>query len=621
MTPDSKISDLLECDLSAPIEQVVNLNELDILRKKENQELLVRNMFREYGASLNRGLRLEGCSYTTDFDEDQFVQYYPYLPHLVDLSIDIAAGIRKHAETPKRLSSTGLSIPEQCFLMLASKNTRLADATAGALASIDKIYDLLEGSLPVEKQDDVRVIGETYAQHGAEMGWRVAKAICMMEFARTKLARTPANIAALLIQDVTEGPATCAVRDALEQMRSALFVNEGKNGWTLHELEADELHATEELRRALGAVDTLRKHVGRVNPRRPGWRNDMIQSGKKLLARSLNWYTRPLNSFNAAANLLLAQMIDCVDDLSTQIVSLRTRLAESERIRTDLQTELASLRDEMRAIGGQESQQRPASLRPGAERRGAHYRTAYIVGLFGTGRVYLCDLIQKNIEERSRYLRDGIRFHPVPTPMIYSGHATFKYVCRGQRPPGVMSRVLQAQRAGFADLIFVYRHPLDSLLTNWIWWRKHIRDQICISGISQVYAGTDDLCTDLEQNFDEFEAFAEGDPGFFPSMPPGPPFLSIARFVEETQLHLEAGATLAVRLEDCVTDPLKEFSKVAQVLGTPLDPNQLDIEPPRSKPYGYVSVANRVPEFRKFINGLDAKTKSRIEMLGYSAEI
>ena len=74
---------------------------------------------------------------------------------------------------------------------------------------------------------------------------------------------------------------------------------------------------------------------------------------------------------------------------------------------------------------------------------------------------------------------------------------------------------MEAVRSGFADLIFVYRHPLDSLLTNWVWWRTvHSREQVD-SGISQVYKNTDDLCADLEQNFLEFKAFAEGDPDFF----------------------------------------------------------------------------------------------------------
>ena len=63
-------------------------------------------------------------------------------------------------------------------------------------------------------------------------------------------------------------------------------------------------------------------------------------------------------------------------------------------------------------------------------------KTAYVIGLFGTGRRYINELILQNIGERAKYFRDGIRFHPGPTSMIYSGHATMRYVSRA---PGVAS--------------------------------------------------------------------------------------------------------------------------------------------------------------------------------------
>ena len=165
-------------------------------------------------------------------------------------------------------------------------------------------------------------------------------------------------------------------------------------------------------------------------------------------------------------------------------------------------------------------------------------RTVYVIGLFGSGRNYITELLRHNIGKRAKYFRDEIRFHPGPTSMIYSGHATMRHVSRAQAPPAVMSGILEAVRSRFADLIFIYRHPLDSLLTNWIWWRTYIRDHRMILGISDVYKNTDDLCADLEQNFPELKAFAEGDPNFFAAAP-GQRFLSFPEFVEETELFLQ----------------------------------------------------------------------------------
>jgi hypothetical protein len=181
-----------------------------------------------------------------------------------------------------------------------------------------------------------------------------------------------------------------------------------------------------------------------------------------------------------------------------------------------------------------------------------------------------------------------------------------------------MSSILEAVGSGFANLIFVYRHPLDSLLTNWIWWRTFIREDRLITGISQIYKNTDDLCGDLERNLPEFRAFAEGDPDFFARVP-GPRFLSFPEFVEETELHLQS-ATLALRLEDFMIDPFKEFSKIVEVMSIDLDLSRICVAPPKTKPYGYLAVKDNVPRFRDFIDGLDPETKGRIEKIGYNAE-
>jgi hypothetical protein len=246
-------------------------------------------------------------------------------------------------------------------------------------------------------------------------------------------------------------------------------------------------------------------------------------------------------------------------------------------------------------------------------------KTTYLVGLYGTGRFYILALMLQNLGSRAKYIRERIRFHPQPTSMIYTGHATMRYASRGQRLPVVTRRILEAVESGFADLIFVYRHPLDSLLTNWVWWHTYIREKRIVDSISDVYKGTDDLCDALERDFQEFKAFAEGDPTFFHGSR-GPRFLSFSEFVEETVLFLES-ATLSVRLEDCMIDPLKEFSKIVEIMSVRVDLNGLRVPPPRAKPYGYLAVQEKVPQFRDFVYAPDLQTKRRIEKIGYEVGV
>ncbi len=596
----TRIGDLLDCDFSRPVDEIVKVDNHDIrevvarrvLRKKASQEPILRNLFRERGATLIQNVSLERCSRRTDFDENQFVRFYPYTPHWIDLSVDIMAGIRRHPGA-QDLDAGNPTIVRQAFEMLMSDRTRFADQPIGALVSIDRIYDLLEENIPTEKRKAVNDIRQRFDNHEDYPGMpaRVAKAICLMEFVGTDLPRTTNNIAALLIQRVTEAPPTLAVGEILHVMKVARFVRETNDGWKFYDLD--------ELRRALAALEGHKNAVGIVNPRHPGWRNDLIQLVKRLLARSMAWYTRPVQEFNASVSKSLEEVLSALDHLSTNMVT-RDDLSRNMAALDHLPMDLVAL-------------ERRINTSP------ANCRTTYLIGLFGTGRRYLNELILQNIGERSKYFRDTIRLHPGPTPMIYSGHATIRHDCRLQYPPAITSRILDAVGSGFADLIFIYRHPLDSLLTNWVWWRTWIRENRSISGISQLYKNTDELAADLDRNFSDFEAFAEGDPDFFAGVP-GPRFLSFQEFVEETDLHVQSGA-LTLRLEDFMIDPFKEFSKIAQAMSINLDLTRLSVAAPRTGPYGYLAVKDRVPRFRGFIGGLDMETRRRIEKVGYNIGI
>lgn len=206
-----------------------------VLRKKKGKEAELRQLYKDAGANLIQNVKLERSSRRTDFDEEQFVQFYPYLPHLIDLSIDIMTGIRLQPNAPKHLGGSNRTIIKQSFEMLVSDRTHLAQEPVGALVCIDKIYELVEGNIPSEKQKDILDIRQRCDDDKNHPGAasRVAKAICLMEFAKTDLPRTVKNIAALLVQQVNEAPPTIAVAAVLERLKESQFVRETEDGWKL----------------------------------------------------------------------------------------------------------------------------------------------------------------------------------------------------------------------------------------------------------------------------------------------------------------------------------------------------------------------------------------------------
>jgi hypothetical protein len=75
---------------------------------------------------------------------------------------------------------------------------------------------------------------------------------------------------------VVEAPPVDAVAEILNRLETARFVRQSESGWKLYDFE--------ELRVAAAALPGLEKAAGMVNPRLPGWHNDLIQLGKKLPA-------------------------------------------------------------------------------------------------------------------------------------------------------------------------------------------------------------------------------------------------------------------------------------------------------------------------------------------------
>jgi hypothetical protein len=376
-----------------------------------------------------------------------------------------------------------------------------------------------------------------------------------------------------------------------------------------------------ELRHSLAVVENCRQAIGVVNPRPPGLHNRLLQWVKKSVARSLNWYTRPVQDLNAALTRSLTEMYSALELISANTVALDYRLAHQqlellhEQIKALIAIEDIAVQEAPPIEVDARDQQDQVDLRYQPETRLGNDRTLYILGLFGSGRLYIKELILQSIGLRAKYFRDIIRLYPCPTSMICSGHVTMKYVSRNQAMPAIMGRILDAVQKRFADTVFVYRHPLDSLLTNWVYWRTYLRDRREVCGISEVYTSYDDLCADLDRDFFEFKAFAEGDPDFYSGLT-GPRFLSFSEFVEENALHRQS-ASLALRLEDFAINPVQELSKIVELMGANLDLSGLHIPPPRSKPFGYLAAKEKVPRFKNFINSLNLETRKRIEKLGY----
>ncbi len=205
-----------------------------VLAKTVEAETLLGKLYQESQGRLNIACHLERTTRNSSITQEDFIQFYPYLPHFIELSIDIVSGIRLQTGANKHIGGSNRTIIKQAYEMLVSDRTAIASMPIGTLVTFDKIFDLVEGNLSSEKQKDVSDIRQRFKDDSEDLGMatRVAKALCLLEFVRD-LPRTDANIAACLVSEVGKAAPLAQVKQALEKLRVAQFVRNTEDGWKM----------------------------------------------------------------------------------------------------------------------------------------------------------------------------------------------------------------------------------------------------------------------------------------------------------------------------------------------------------------------------------------------------
>lgn len=205
-----------------------------VLAKKEAAYPILQDHYRRTAGILSSACRLERTARRSEVSEEDFIQFYPYLPHMVELSIDIMSGIRLQPGAPRQHGGSNRTIIKQAYEMLVSDRTRMADRPVGSLVPLDLIFELVEGNLSDERRKDISDIVERFKNDPDDKGWaaRVAKAVCLLEYVRD-LPRTEQNIAALLLDEVGRPAPLHEVRSALARLAQAKFIRNTDEGYKL----------------------------------------------------------------------------------------------------------------------------------------------------------------------------------------------------------------------------------------------------------------------------------------------------------------------------------------------------------------------------------------------------
>jgi hypothetical protein len=124
-----------------------------------------------------------------------------------------------------------------------------------------------------------------------------------------------------------------AIRDrALRMRQSAARANlaVARSGQALAIPGGGGMNLPEELSRVLTVCSETQRQVGKVNPRRPGFVNDLIQRAKTFMQRLLGWYTRSFDPFHTAVIESLYSMALSEQELRSHLAAMEQRLGEAQ---------------------------------------------------------------------------------------------------------------------------------------------------------------------------------------------------------------------------------------------------------------------------------------------------
>jgi hypothetical protein len=133
-----------------------------VLAKKPEAAPALEKLFSENSGSLNAALRLERTHRRTDINAADFIQFYPYPPHYIDLCIGIMSGIRLQPGAPRHYGGSNRTIIKQAYEMLVSDRTGFAKKPLGTLVTLDKVFELVEGNLSNERRTDIHDVSERF---------------------------------------------------------------------------------------------------------------------------------------------------------------------------------------------------------------------------------------------------------------------------------------------------------------------------------------------------------------------------------------------------------------------------------------------------------------------------
>ncbi len=262
-----------------------------LLRKDPAREPFLRDLFQK-----NRtDLKLYGYE-CEEITEEEFVEVYPMLPGQVDLVLRLTTSLRSRSSRAR-----GDDHAIRGLLQLLGEVFRscgLADAEAGALVTLDAIYQVQQSALDADVQTTLGRIVDHDVCRRDPLAVRAAQAVALLELIQEETPTTADLVARTLYEKLGDGNRIEPVTAVLEALRNAgLLGYSERTGYKIQssaggewQRERDDIGVpgeqvsgivSEKLKELLGDVDR-----GRLQGRPFSW-SALFSDGRHLKDKQL----------------------------------------------------------------------------------------------------------------------------------------------------------------------------------------------------------------------------------------------------------------------------------------------------------------------------------------------
>lgn len=200
-----------------------------VLMKNAPAEGALGKLFDENRGRLTDHTRLSALVKLPELTRAHFIDLYPLLPYQIDLIIDIVSGLRTQGGASKQVGGANRKIIKLAQQLLVHPTVNLAEQPVGALVTLDRVYDLVEGDISSEVRAKISAIPKTLEHPLAQS---VAKVICLLQYVKT-VERSETNIAAALHPAVGAESQLASVKEALRELEKTHNVRQGEGGYRI----------------------------------------------------------------------------------------------------------------------------------------------------------------------------------------------------------------------------------------------------------------------------------------------------------------------------------------------------------------------------------------------------